>query len=74
MAAELRDLRAKVTLEAYCALEAETQVSGRDKSEIVRDILHAWALDQMRKASVLDRLMRTEGITGHAGDDEGGSR
>lgn len=74
MAAELRDLRAKVTLEAYCALEAETQVSGRDKSEIVRDILHAWALDQMRKASVLDRLLMAEGIAGNRREPEGGSR
>lgn len=81
MAAELRDLRAKVTAEAYCALEAEAQVSGRDRSEIVREILHQWALEQMRKASVLDRLLQAEGMSGqHSGiagnrrEPEGGSR
>lgn len=64
MAAELRDLRARITLESYCALEAEAQVSGRDRSEIVRDILHQWALEQMRKASVLDRMLQAEGAAG----------
>lgn len=74
MSNDLRDLRAKVTAEAWCALEAETQISGRDKSEIVREILHAWALEQMRKASVLDRLLQVEGMTGIAGERGGGSR
>lgn len=69
MAAELRDLRAKVTAETHCALEAEALVTGRDRSEIVREILHEWALGQMEKATVLDRLLRAEGV---AGKESGG--
>lgn len=71
MSSELRDLRAKVTAEAYCVLEAETRVTGKEKSEIVREILHAWALEQMRKATVLDRLLIAEGMAGIGREPEG---
>lgn len=62
MSAELRDLRAKVTVEADCALSAVSQASGKDKAEIVRDVLHAWALQQIDGAMVLQRLLHREGL------------
>jgi hypothetical protein len=61
---DLRDLRAKVTVEADAALDAASQASGRDRSEIVRDVLHQWALAKIDEASLLLHRLEVEGIAG----------
>jgi hypothetical protein len=65
--ADLRDLRAKVTVEADAALDAEARTTGRDRSEIVRDVLHQWAMSRIDMATVLLRRLESEGLgsTGH---------
>lgn len=70
MAADLKDFRGKITVEAHCVLEAENRVTGEDKSEIVRKILHEWAMQKLQCAKVTDALLRSEGMPGIA---EGGS-
>lgn len=62
MAEPLRDLRAKVHPETWAVIEAEHRATGRDHSEIVRDVLHAWASQRMHAATVLARLLEAEGI------------
>lgn len=62
MSAELRDLRVRVTVETDCVLDAHHRVSGRDKSEIVREILHDWAAREIDQANVLQLRLRAEGI------------
>ena len=63
MSVELRDLRAKITVESDAVLDAVARVTGKDRSELVRDIVHRWALDQVSISTlVLDRL-HAEGIT-----------
>jgi hypothetical protein len=68
MAEPLRDLRAKVHATTWCAIEAEHRATGREHSEIVRDVLHAWASQRIAAATVLPRLLAVEGIAGQPGD------
>lgn len=68
MTVELKDFRGKITSETDCVLEAMNRVSGRDRSEIVREILHKWAVERIHEHTVLARLLEREGI---AGDSRG---
>lgn len=61
---ELRDLRAKVTVESDAALDVVSRVTGKDRSEIVRDIVHRWALEQVSISTLLGARLRAEGIAG----------
>jgi hypothetical protein len=64
MAEPLKDFRGKITSEADCVLEAMSRVTGKDRSEIVRDVLHGWATDRLREHSILARLLKAEGLAG----------
>ena len=64
MSLPLIDLRAKVTPEADAVLEAIQRSTGKDKSEVVRDVLHSWAMKEIHAASVLHNILNREGITG----------
>lgn len=74
MSAELKDFRGKITAEADAALEALHRVTGQDRSEIVRDILHKWAIDQIHVATILDKMLQAEGLRGIAGGVSGNRR
>ena len=47
MAADLRDFRGKITVETDVWLEAESRLTGRDKQEIVRVLLHERAATEL---------------------------
>ena len=66
--AELRDLRAKITPEADQVLEAVSRASGRDKSELVREVLHDWAGKKLHEARLIHRLALREGGDGRSGE------
>lgn len=66
MSEPLKDFRGKITAEADAALEALNRTTGRDKSEIAREVLHKWALDQIHTASVLHQLLEREGLAGES--------
>lgn len=80
MSLDLKDFRGKITTEADCVLEAQARVTGKDRQEIAREVLHAWALRQIDEATVLARLLRAEGVSvaseGLVGESQGmrGSR
>lgn len=62
MSLPLIDLRAKITAESDAVLEAVQCATGRDKSEVVRDVLHKWAVAEIHAASVLQGILQREGI------------
>lgn len=74
MGIELKDFRGKVTPETACALEAEARATGQQQQEIVRKILHEWALSRVHAASVLQGLMQAEGLAGAPRGTAGRSR
>ena len=61
VAAELIDLRAKITERANQVLEAHSWAHGVDKSEIVRKVLDDWAAKDVHVAMMVNRLVRSEG-------------
>lgn len=61
--AELRDLRAKITVETDAVLDSICRVTGQDRSEIVRDWLHEKADEYIRIHTVLAQRLKAEGIT-----------
>jgi hypothetical protein len=70
MADELRDLRAKISVQTDAALDAHSRVTGQDRSELVREILHKWSLEQIAISTLLHARLRAEGM---AEDGEGAS-
>lgn len=72
MAADLKDFRGKITEETYLALEAEALAFDRTSADVLREVMHAWALKKIHEASVLSRLMRGEGVGG-AGEGSRGN-
>jgi hypothetical protein len=68
---DLRDLRAKITVLADAVLDSVAADHGVDKSEVVRSVLHRWALDQQSSIAQTARLLairlKAEGLSGESG-------
>lgn len=63
---ELKDFRGKITAEADVVLEAQSRSTGKERQEIVRQVLHDWALQQITAHSVLTKLLAAEGLAGES--------
>lgn len=61
---DLRDLRLKVTPETDCWLEAEHRVTGKPKTQIARELLHALVLQKMRETEIFRGLLKANEIGG----------
>jgi hypothetical protein len=66
MSLELIDLRAKITAETYCAIAAHARAHDVEKGEVVREILHGWAVKQIHGARMLASCLRAKGMTAAA--------
>lgn len=65
MAEELRDLRAKITVQTDVALTGVSLGRGIEKGELVRQILHTWASEHLLVTKLTQAAMRREGIEGN---------
>ena len=65
---ELRDLRAKISVETDAVLDSMSRATGCDRSEIVRGVLHRWALEQVTFATLCKKRLEVEGVSGNAGE------
>lgn len=68
MTIELIDLRAKITELTDAVLDVQQRVSGKERSEIVRDVLHEWASCREREATLLRGVLEAKGIAGNRGE------
>ena len=66
--AALQDVRTKVSEEAHCALRARCRVTGKDISELCREIIEAWAEAEIRNATLLRAYLNSEGGQGKGGE------
>lgn len=62
MSLPLIDLRCKVTPAADALLETLHRTTGRDKSEIARDVLHKWAEKEIHASMLLYGELASKGI------------
>jgi len=74
MSLPLVDFRGKITHETDAVLEALHQATGRDRSEIVRDVLAEWAVLKIHEASLIDQRLKREGLRGIDGGIAGSVR
>lgn len=68
MSLELVDSRFKATQETDAVLEAMHRATGRDKSEITREVMHQWAMQRAHESALTMKLMRAKGLTGSDGE------
>jgi len=74
MSLPLVDFRGKITHETDAVLEALHQATGRDRSEIARDVLAEWAASKIHESSLIDQRLKREGLRGIAGGIAGSAR
>lgn len=72
---QLTDLRTKVTDRTARVMAAINHATGKERSQIAREVLDKWAAHQVHVAIIIDRMTRDEGAagdsSGHASPDEG---
>ena len=62
MSIPLVDFRCKVTPEIDALLETLHRTTGRDKSEIARDVLQKWAVTEIHAAMMLHGELKAKGV------------
>ena len=64
MSLPLTDFRCKVTPEIDSLLEAQHRITGRDKSEIARDVLQKCVVAEIHASMILHSELKSKGILG----------
>ena len=71
---ELVDFRTKLQRKTHSVLFAKAAATGRDMQDLAREILAKWAAEELHAATVMDRVLRSEGVVGEFGGSDGGVR
>ena len=74
MSLPLIDARLKITPDTDAVLEALHLADGKDRAEIMREVLADWAEKKIHEASLIDSRLRREGLRGIAGGIGGNAR
>ena len=74
MSLELIDFRTKISHETDAVLDMLQRTTGQDRSELAREVLHAWAMKKVHEANVLANLFAAKGLTGIDGGTSGQMR
>lgn len=62
--AELRDFRGRISVLADCVIDTESQLTGKERQEVVREVLDAWAEQQVHRVILLHKKLASEGLDG----------
>ena len=69
---ELVDFRTKLQRKTHSVLFAKAAATGRDMQDLAREVLAQWAANELHAATVMDRVLRSEGVLGESGGHRGG--
>ena len=64
MSAELIDARTRITELTDAVLDVQHRITGKDRSELMREALHDWATRYEHGSSLLHKEMERRGIKG----------
>ncbi len=64
MSLPLKEFRGKITAEADAVISTLAEREGQEKQEIVREILHRWALEKINEARLINVYLEREGLEG----------
>jgi hypothetical protein len=63
---DMVDFRTKLPRRCHSVLFAKAQATGRDMQELAREIVAAWAENELHAATVMHRVLRDEGVLGES--------
>ena len=70
MSLDLRDLRVKLPVEVWAAIRARAEINGKEMSEVAREVLQAWFVQQRDEIILLNQILEREGLTGLLKDSD----
>lgn len=71
MSEDLQDVRSKICKDAHRILVAEAEIQRCDLSDVVREVLEAWALGRTHGHRVIARRLERAGIVGNRRESRG---
>lgn len=60
----LVDFRGKLTTETHIVLRVRSRRTGEDMAELVRKVMHEWAMEAMDENRILNQELHDEGLGG----------
>lgn len=63
MSLPVKDYRGGITPLSHAVLSSIAEANGMEMQELVRDVLHKFALKQVRACSLIQRSLKANGIT-----------